>query len=865
MKYMKGSEIRNRWISFFESKGHRYIPGVNLIPQGDKSLLWVNAGVTGLKKYFDGSEVPPCRRIVNVQKSIRTNDIENVGHTARHHTFFEMLGNFSIGDYFRNEVIPWAYEILTNEKTGFGIPKEKLYITYEPHDTATHDLWVRCGMDPEHLIPLKDNFWEIGEGPCGPDTEMFFDRGEKYDPKHLGVKMLQDDIENDRYIEIWNIVFSQYNSEAGVARENYKELPSKNIDTGSGLERLACILQGTETNFETDLFMPIIKAAEEICHKPYEGDNKMAYRVIADHARCLTFALSDGAYFSNEGRGYVLRRIIRRAMRYGQKLGINEPFMYRLIRVCADEYKDFYPNLEEKVELVSKMVLDEEKKFIKTLSTGEEILRQKMEGKQTLEGSVIFLLYDTYGFPADMTKEICEENGVKADMDGFQKCMEEQKERARAARGDIESFHKQSKDLLEFKTPSEFVYDQESLKAKVTGLFVDGNAVEEIEEEGDVAFDLTPFYAEMGGQVSDTGTLKNDSVLGTITRVGKAPAGQHLHHVHLQFGHLSVGEEVELALDSKRRHLIERNHSATHLLHAAISEILGKHVEQKGSYCDENYLRFDFTSMDKLSSEDLNKIEALVNEKIAESIPEETKILPVDEAKNLGAEMEFSEKYGSVVRVVCFEDFSKEFCGGTHVKNTSEIGLFVLESESSVSAGTRRIQARTSLGAYQYLRRKSEVLASIESETLSKDDTVLESVKKLEGHIDELQAELNQLKDKMSSSEANELQKQFEEIDGIHFLAWKGEGERGDIMKLGDSLKSIYSDYVLFLCGKGSKGYSLVVFAGGKGAQIGAGKIMKEIAPILGGNGGGKPEMASGSAKNLDGFEAAISKAKTLF
>lgn len=863
MKYMKGSEIRNRWISFFESKGHRYIPGVNLIPQGDKSLLWVNAGVTGLKKYFDGSEVPPCRRIVNVQKSIRTNDIENVGHTARHHTFFEMLGNFSIGDYFRNEVIPWAYEILTNEKTGFGIPKEKLYITYEPHDTATHDLWVRCGMDPEHLIPLKDNFWEIGEGPCGPDTEMFFDRGEKYDPKHLGVKMLQDDIENDRYIEIWNIVFSQYNSEAGVARENYKELPSKNIDTGSGLERLSCILQGTETNFETDLFMPIIKAAEEICHKPYEGDNKMAYRVIADHARCLTFALSDGAYFSNEGRGYVLRRIIRRAMRYGQKLGINEPFMYRLIRVCADEYKDFYPNLEEKVELVSKMVLDEEKKFIKTLSTGEEILRQKMEGKQTLEGSVIFLLYDTYGFPADMTKEICEENGVKADMDGFQKCMEEQKERARAARGDIESFHKQSKDLLEFKTPSEFVYDQESLKAKVTGLFVDGNAVEEIEEEGDVAFDLTPFYAEMGGQVSDTGTLKNDSVLGTITRVGKAPAGQHLHHVHLQFGHLSVGEEVELALDSKRRHLIERNHSATHLLHAAISEILGKHVEQKGSYCDENYLRFDFTSMDKLSSEDLNKIEALVNEKIAESIPEETKILPVEEAKNLGAEMEFSEKYGSVVRVVCFEDFSKEFCGGTHVKNTSEIGLFVLESESSVSAGTRRIQARTSLGAYQYLRRKSEVLASIESETLSKDDTVLESVKKLEGHIDELQAELNQLKDKMSSSEANELQKQFEEIDGIHFLSWKGEGERGDIMKLGDSLKSIHSDYVLFLCGKGSKGYSLVVFAGGKGAQIGAGKIMKEIAPILGGNGGGKPEMASGSAKNLDGFEAAISKAKT--
>ena len=325
MKKLTGSEIRSRWISFFEGKGHRYIPGVNLIPQGDKSLLWVNAGVTGLKKYFDGSEVPPSRRIVNVQKSIRTNDIENVGHTARHHTFFEMLGNFSIGDYFRPEVIPWAFEILTDEEKGFGIPKEKLFITFEPHDQATFELWQKVGIDASHLIPLEGNFWEIGEGPCGPDTEIFFDRGERFDPEGRGLDLLRNDIENDRYIEIWNIVFSQYNSVAGVARSNYKELPSKNIDTGSGLERLACILQGAETNFETDLFLPIIEAAKAICHQPYEGENLMSYRVIADHARCLVFALSDGAYFSNEGRGYVLRRIIRRAMRYGQKLGIHEP------------------------------------------------------------------------------------------------------------------------------------------------------------------------------------------------------------------------------------------------------------------------------------------------------------------------------------------------------------------------------------------------------------------------------------------------------------------------------------------------------------------------------------------------------------
>lgn len=523
MKNLTGEQIRRMWIEFFESKGHKYIKGVSLIPQGDKSLLWVNAGVTGLKKYFDGTEIPPCRRIVNVQKSIRTNDIENVGHTARHHTFFEMLGNFSIGDYFRKEVIAFAIEILTSPKW-FDMDIDRLYVTYNPSDLDAFECWKSHGVKEDHLVPLESNYWQIGEGPCGPNTEVFYDRGEKYDPQHLGRKLLEDDIENDRYIEIWGIVFSQYNAVNGVDRKDYKELPSKNIDTGSGLERLACIMQGTETNFETDLFTPIMKAAEDICHKPYEGENLLPYRVIADHARCLTFALSDGASFSNEGRGYVLRRIIRRAMRYGQKLGIDKPFMHSLVDVVVDNYSSFYPELKESRDRVKKQILDEENRFIKTLTEGEALLRDFLS-RGYLSGEEAFRLYDTYGFPLDLTQEIAAESGVSVDVDRFNELMEQQKERARSARGEIESFHKQSKDLLEFKEKSDFTYDSDSVKAKVTGLFKDGVKVESIDDEGDIATDVTPFYAEAGGQVSDTGSLADGSVKAEVTGVFKARRG----------------------------------------------------------------------------------------------------------------------------------------------------------------------------------------------------------------------------------------------------------------------------------------------------------------------------------------------------
>ena len=867
MQKKTGAEIRQTWIDFFKSKGHAYIPGVSLVPQGDKSLLWVNAGVTGLKKYFDGSLIPPSRRIVNVQKCIRTNDIENVGHTARHHTFFEMLGNFSIGDYFRDEVIPWAYEILTSESVGFGIPVEKLYFTYEPHDTATRDLWIRCGVPEDHLIPMESNFWEIGEGPCGPDTEMFYDRGEKYDPRHLGVKMLKEDIENDRYIEIWNIVFSQYNSQAGVARKDYKELPSKNIDTGSGLERLACILQGTDTNFETDLFYPIIEAALAISKKPYEGDNLMCYRVIADHARSLTFALSDGAYFSNEGRGYVLRRIIRRAARYGLKLGIDEPFMYKLVDVVVRLNSHFYPNLLEKREFVTKMIKNEEEKFLRTLSSGEAMLRKIVESKGKLDGENAFRLYDTFGFPLDLTKEICLELGVSLDEEGFNRLMKEQKERARAAREQTQSFHKQSKDLMAFDKPSSFDYGIVESKAKVIGLFEDGVAVDSLDEEGDVILDVTPFYAESGGQVSDEGTLEGENFACKVLAMGKAPRGAHLHHVHLDFGSICMGDEVTARIDTRARKLTARNHSCTHLLHAAIGEVLGEHVDQKGSYVDSHILRFDYSANVRPTPDQLKQIERLVNEKILESIEEKTLVLPIEEAKKLGAEMEFSEKYGDTVRVVTFGEFSKEFCGGTHVANSGDIGLFVIEFDSAISSGVRRIQGKTSYEAYEFLAQKKAILASVSERFGGVNDPLIPGrVDALKDELSSARTDIETLKSRIAASSASSLSSEILDLGGVGFLCKTFDNMgRGDLLKVGDTLKANRGDYLFFLIGKSEDGIALTAFAGGEGAKrLGAGNAIRAVAPLLGGNGGGKPEMAQGSAKDLTHLDEAIAKLKGL-
>ncbi len=866
MKNLTANEIRTIWLNFWKERGHYVEPSASLIPHNDPTLLWINAGVAALKKYFDGSEIPANKRITNVQKSLRTNDIENVGMTARHHTFFEMLGNFSIGDYFRNEVIPWAFDLLTNEKY-FGIDPMKLYITYHPDDEATKNLWIRCGMQEDHMIPLEDNFWCIGEGPCGPDTEIFFDRGEKYDPDHLGIRLLKEDIENDRYIEIWNIVFSQYNAQEGVARKDYKELPHKNIDTGGGLERFACIMQGAETNFETDLFLPIIKETEKLTKVPYE-ENKMAYRVIADHIRTCTFALSDGASFSNEGRGYVLRRILRRAMRYGRKLGIYEPFLYRLVDVVTDIMKDFYPYLLEHKERVKKTIYSEEVRFLKTLASGEQLLRKMMEDTSTLTGEEAFKLYDTYGFPIELTVEIASENGVKVDMDGFHDEMKKQKERARAARGDLQSMNRQSADLMSFTLPSEFDYESTNMEARVIGLFKDGKRVDVIEEEGDVIFDHTCFYSESGGQAPDKGTIMNGETEAEVLDVQKAPNHQFLHHVHLLYGTLHEGDILSLAIDTKKRYLTRKNHSSAHLLQSALRKVLGDHVHQEGSYVDDEIMRFDFSHSSKITDTELKEIEALVNGWINDAIEQKTLLLPIEEAKKTGATALFDEKYGDVVRVVTFGDISKEFCGGTHVHNTAEIGCFAIEFEESIASGVRRIQARTGLKAYELLKKREALLADIQA--MMKAGSYLEIQDRLKTLLHEkevLTLENRRLKEKEANFEAKQLENRFVMYNGVHLLAaYLNDTDRDGLMKRMDQLKTVYDDDVIVLIG-GKDGNLPIVSHVSSLAQkegIRAGDLVKAVSAILGGSGGGRPEMASGGGKDASKIDEALAKVKEL-
>lgn len=867
MHYMTAQEVRMTWLNFFKSKGHDIEPGASLLPHHDPTLLWINAGVAALKKYFDGTVVPNNRRITNVQKCIRTNDIEHVGMTSRHHTFFEMMGNFSIGDYFRSEVIPWAFELLTSE-TYFGIPKEKLYITHHPDDLETRDLWIRCGMAPDHLIPLEDNFWEIGDGPCGPDTEMFFDRGEEYDPEHIGIRLLKEDIENDRYIEIWNIVFSQFNAESGKKRSEYKELPSKNIDTGAGLERFVSIIQGTETNFETDLFLPMIEKVKMLSGVPYEGKHKMAYRVIADHIRSCTFALSDGASFSNEGRGYVLRRILRRAVRYGKKLGIQGSFLYQLVDEVVTTMKDFYPYLEEKKEAVKAQIKREEEKFAATLSLGEAKLEDWLKETKTLTGEEAFKLYDTYGFPFELTLEICAEKGVSVDEKGFQEEMKKQKERARSARGNLQSMNRQSKDLLEFVTPSHFYYDRFEVEGKVLACFIEGELVDSIDAEGDIIVDQTVFYAEMGGQVADTGVVMNGEVIGKVLDVIQAPNGQHLIHVSLENGSLRKGDSIVQKVDEKRRKAIMRNHSCCHLLQAALVKVLGDHIRQEGSFVSDECFRFDFSHFQKMSEQELQEVECLVNGWIADAIEEKTLVLPIEEAKKLGATALFDEKYGKEVRVVTFADVSKEFCGGTHVFNSEDIGCFVIEYEQSIASGIRRIQGRTGLGAYQYYKKQEQVFQEVED--LLHVESLQEVPNKTRSLLQEketLKTENRALLDHEITLKAKEFANAFTVYDEHHILfQFVPQTGRKSLLSILDTLKTMHENAIIYLVGEEQNNYPIVVYCSKEAVADGlsAGKILKETAPMLQGSGGGKPELASGAGKSLERLKELESSWKTL-
>ncbi len=858
MRYMTSDEIRDTWLRFFESKGHYIEPSASLVPLNDPTLLWINAGVAALKKYFDGSETPKHRRITNAQKCIRTNDIDNVGHTARHHTFFEMMGNFSIGDYFRHEVIPWAFELLTSEEY-YGLDKNKLYVTYYPDDLDTYECWVKAGIPKENMVACYHNFWEIGEGPCGPDTEINYDSGEKYDPDHLGLKLIEDDIDNDRYIELWNIVFSQFNSKPGVERKDYKPLPQKNIDTGAGLERFACILQDAETNFDTDLFMPYIRFIESKANKPYCEETKLAYRVIADHIRSIVFALADGAVFSNDGRGYVLKRLLRRAARYAQTLGLETGVLSQLVPVVTKTMGHYYPYLANCETRTAKMIDSEERKFSQTLRTGEKILAGflSIEG-DTLSGEDAFKLSDTYGFPFDLTKEIAADNGKKVDEERFNQLLEESKELARNARGNRESFQSQNADLMAFETPSEYTYDDGDIESEVIGLFKDGSKTDVISEEGEVIFPLTNFYAESGGQVADTGFIRNDSCEAEVINVTKAPHGQHLLHVRVLYGEIRIGDRFIEAPSFERRNLIRKNHSATHLLQRSLQENVSEDIHQEGAYYDDELLRFDFSYDQKLTDDQINNVERRVNEIIFSALNVNVEILDKEEALKKHAMHLFNEKYGDKVRVVEMGDYSMEFCAGTHVSNTSEIGLFVIASESAIAAGIRRITAYTGMRAYEYLKEKQASLVEAgQLLRLNSDKGVRNKLIAVNEQIESLHNDIKVLQDRVAQSSLNGLESQIRTAEGREVLTAKLSNlNHAQEEKIARDILANHPDLALFIAVDNGEKKDVIV-GRGKNLTYKSGQIVREVAKVLQGSGGGKDDLAFGGVRSLENLEAA--------
>ena len=851
MKQLTSAQVRQMWLDFWKSKGHSVEPSANLVPVNDPTLLWINSGVATLKKYFDGSVIPENPRITNAQKAIRTNDIENVGKTARHHTMFEMLGNFSVGDYFRDEAITWGFELLTSPEW-FDFPKDKLYMTYYPDDKDTYNRWISLGVEPSHLIPIEDNFWEIGAGPSGPDTEIFFDRGEDFDPDHVGIKLLAEDIENDRYIEIWNIVLSQFNADPAVPRSEYKELPHKNIDTGAGLERLVAVMQGAKTNFETDLFMPIIREIEKLSGKTYDpdGDN-MSFKVIADHIRSLSFAIGDGALPGNEGRGYVLRRLLRRAVMHGRRLGINETFLYKLVPTVGKIMESYYPEVLEKREFIEKIVRREEETFARTIDAGSNMLDQlladlKAAGKDTVEGKDIFKLYDTYGFPVELTEELAEDKGFKINHAGFEAAMKEQQERARASVVKGGSMGMQNETLSSITEESVFSYEEEVLESTLSVIIADKERTEAVSEgQALLVFAKTPFYAEMGGQVADHGVIKNDKgdIVARVIDVQKAPNGQALHTVEV-LASLSVGTTYTLEIDAKRRHSVIKNHTATHLLHAALHHVIGEHATQAGSLNEEGFLRFDFTHFEAVTADELRQIEEEVNQQIWNAIPVITVETDIDTAKSMGAMALFGEKYGKNVRVVTIGDYSIELCGGTHVSNTAEIGIFKIVKEEGIGSGTRRILAVTGKEAFEAYRQEEEDLKAI-AETLKVPQLkeVTKKVVSLQEQLHKLQKENAELKEKAAAAQAGNVFKDVKEANGLRFIASQVTvSDAGALRTFADNWKQKdYSDVLVLAAAIGEK---VNVLVASKSKDVHAGNLIKALAPIVSGRGGGKPDMA---------------------
>ena len=868
MKQLTGAQIRQMFLDFFQEKGHAVEPSASLVPHEDPSLLWINSGVATLKKYFDGRVIPQNPRITNAQKSIRTNDIENVGKTARHHTFFEMLGNFSIGDYFKEEAITWAWEFLTSDKW-IGFDKELLSVTIHPEDEEAFTIWnEKMGVPKERIIRLEENFWDIGEGPSGPNTEIFYDRGEAYGNDFSDPELYPGG-ENERYLEVWNLVFSQFNHNPDGS---YTPLPKKNIDTGMGLERMTSIVQDVPTNFDTDLFMPMIGATETISGEKYRNgdlEKDMAFKVIADHIRTVTFAVGDGALPSNEGRGYVLRRLVRRAVRSSKKLNINRPFMFELVPVVGEVMKDFYPEVLEKKDFIAKVVKNEEERFHETLHDGEAILAEviakaKEEKTTVISGVDAFRLYDTYGFPIELTEEYAEEAGMTVDHEGFENEMEKQRERARAARQDVDSMQVQGGVLGEIKVASEFVgYGTVATESNVVALVKNGEYTDSLQagEEGQLILDVTPFYAESGGQIADRGYLLADGVKVLVKDVQKAPNGQNLHKVVVEEGTLTKDAAVKAIIDTKNRSSVVKNHTATHLLHQALKDVLGTHVNQAGSLVTSERLRFDFSHFGQVQADELEKIERMVNEKIWESIDVEISQKAIEEAKEMGAMALFGEKYGDVVRVVQVGDYSLELCGGCHVDNTASIGIFKIVAESGIGAGTRRIEAVTGKSAYELMNDQVGLLKEAAGKMKTNPKDILTRVDGLFAEVKQLQKENESLAAKLSNIEAGNLTDSVMTVDGVNVLAAKvNVADMNNLRTMMDDLKNKLESAVVVLASVNDDKVNILAGVTKDLISQGyhAGKLVKEVASRCGGGGGGRPDMAQAGGKNPAQVEEAL-------
>ena len=877
-KFYGENELRRMYLEFFESKGHLKMNSFSLVPHNDNSLLLINAGMAPLKPYFTGQEIPPRRRVTTCQKCIRTGDIENVGKTARHLTFFEMLGNFSFGDYFKHEAIAWSWEFLTKV---LGLEEDRLYPSIYGEDDEAFEIWNKeVGVPAEHITRFYrdpetgacDNFWEHGAGPCGPCSEIYYDRGEKYG---CGSPDCKVGCECDRFMEVWNNVFTQFN---GDGKGGYEELEQKNIDTGMGLERLAVVMQNVDSVFDIDTMKAIRDKVCALSGKTYQRDalDDVSIRLITDHIRSATFMVSDGIMPSNEGRGYVLRRIIRRAARHGRMLGIKGCFMAELAATVIAESKDGYPELEEKQDFIFKVLTQEEEKFGRTIDQGLSILAEmqtKLEekGEKCLSGEDAFKLYDTYGFPIDLTQEILEEKGFTIDEEGFRQAMEVQRNTARAARK-VTNYMGADVTVYESIDPSvisEFVgYDRTQTTSKITVLTTETELVEALSdgEVGTVIVEQTPFYATMGGQQGDKGVIRTAS--GTFEVEDTIPLlGGKIGHIgKMTGGMIKNGDEAELIVDARLRAKTCRNHSATHLLQKALREVLGTHVEQAGSYQDGERTRFDFSHFAAMTPEEISRVEQLVNEKIAEHIPVETQVMTVEEAKKTGAMALFGEKYGEKVRVVSMSDFSKEFCGGTHVGNTADITAFKIISESGVAAGVRRIEALTGSNVFDYYRREEEELLSAAKAAKTTPAGLAEKIAHMQEQIKALQSENESLKSKAAKEALGDVMDQVTEVGGVKLLAASVPGvDMNGLRDLGDQLKEKLGEGVVVLASDAGGKVSLVAMATdgamAKGAH--AGNLIKAIAGKVGGGGGGRPNMAQAGGKNPAGIPDAVAEAKT--